>query len=81
MSTVAKTTRRSYGGTYLALAVLLAGAVIASASIGAFMFSPREIARFIGEAAGWIPAVDSDTLGRNVFLKLRLPRVLMSGQL
>ena len=79
MSTVAKTTRRSYGGTYLALAVLLAGAVIASASIGAFMFSPREIARFIGEAAGWIPAVDSDTLGRNVFLKLRLPRVLMSG--
>ena len=79
MSTVAKPTRRSYGGTYLVLALLLAGAVVASASIGAFMFSPREIARYIGEAAGWIPAIDSDTLGRNVFLKLRLPRVLMSG--
>ena len=79
LTDVVTTQRRSYGRTYLLLALLLAAAVVASASIGAFMFTPREIARYLGEAAGWTPALESDSLGRSVFLNLRLPRVLMSG--
>ncbi|HEY4130665.1 MAG TPA: iron ABC transporter permease [Gemmatimonadaceae bacterium] len=72
-------TRSSYRGTYVALALLLIVAVIASACIGAFTFTPAHIASFVAQAAGWIPAIDADTLGRNVFFQLRLPRVLLSG--
>jgi iron complex transport system permease protein len=76
---VIESSRRSYAGTYLALVVLLAGAVAASAAIGAFEFTPAQMARYVAEAFGWVPARADDTLGRNVFLQLRLPRVLMSA--
>ena len=69
----------SYRQTYLLLAVLLALVLIASASIGAFMFSPNEIARFAGEGLGLLPATGSDSLDRNVFFRLRLPRVILCG--
>jgi iron complex transport system permease protein len=65
---------RSYTRIYLLLIVLLAGAVVASAGLGAFRFTPAEMARYLfGQAS------DADALARNVFLKLRLPRVLVAG--
>src|SRR4051812_9845705 len=69
---------RSYRGTYAALALFLAGAVVGSACIGAFTFTPARIASFIAHQAGWTTG-DVDPLGRNVFFQLRLPRVLISG--
>src|SRR4051812_14544642 len=69
---------RSYRGTYAALALFLAGAVVGSACIGAFTFTPARIASFIAHQAGWTTG-DVDPLGRSVFFQLRLPRVLMSG--
>lgn len=35
--------------------------------------------RYLGEVAGLIPVAAGDALGRNVFLQLRLPRVLMGA--
>jgi iron complex transport system permease protein len=65
---------------YLVLAVLLAGAVIASACIGAFTFTPSQTLHFLLQGLGWqdIPA-DANALDRNVFLRLRLPRVVLAG--
>jgi iron complex transport system permease protein len=71
--------RGQFAGTFTVLGVLLAIAIVASAGIGAFMFPPATIARYIAQAAGWNPPLAADTLGRNVFFQLRLPRVLMSG--
>jgi iron complex transport system permease protein len=71
--------RRSFAGTYVVLAVLLVLAVGASACIGAFSFTPAQMWRYSAQAMGLTPVVASDTLGRNVFFDLRLPRVLMSG--
>ena len=71
--------RRSYGGTYVALIVFLAAAVIASMCVGAFMFTPGRIASFTAQQAGWSAIVDADSLSRNVFFQLRLPRVLIAG--
>ena len=51
----------------------------ASAGIGAFMFTPAQMWRYVGESIGLIPADAADTLGRNVFLQLRLPRVLLGA--
>jgi iron complex transport system permease protein len=73
------TARRSYRATHAVLALLLVVAVICSACIGAFMFTPRQIVSFVAQAAGWIPIVDADALSRNVFFQLRLPRVLLSA--
>ncbi|HET7583835.1 MAG TPA: iron ABC transporter permease [Gemmatimonadaceae bacterium] len=65
---------------YLLLGVLLAAAVIASACIGAFQFTPSEVVHYLAQGLGWqaVPA-GSDALGRNVLLRLRLPRVLLAG--
>ncbi|HEY5218232.1 MAG TPA: iron ABC transporter permease [Gemmatimonadaceae bacterium] len=71
--------RLSFIQIHLLLGVLLLGAMLASAGIGAFMFTPAEMARYLAEAAGWMSAPAADTLGRNVFLQLRLPRVLLAG--
>ncbi len=71
--------RLSFRQWYLLLGVLLAGAVVASASIGAFTFAPGDMARYLAQAAGWTPATPADALERNVFLLLRLPRVLVAG--
>lgn len=69
----------TYGGTYVVLAVLLFLALVASAAIGAFAFSPASMARWLAQGAGWLPASDADALGRSVFLQLRLPRVLLAA--
>lgn len=71
--------RRSDRTVYLLLALCLVLSLVASASIGAFTFSPVTIARYVGESAGWIPDRAADTLGRRVFFQLRLPRVLMGA--
>lgn len=70
---------RSFAGTYLVLAILLAIAICASAGIGAFTFTPAQMWRYVAQSIGLAPADATDTLGRNVFFELRLPRVLMSG--
>ncbi|MDN5864052.1 MAG: iron ABC transporter permease [Gammaproteobacteria bacterium] len=71
--------RLSYGQIYLLLGVLLIGAMIASASIGATTFTPLQMFGYIGQAFGWVQGSNQDSLWRNVFLLLRLPRVLMAA--
>ena len=72
--------RLSSGQALLLLALLLAAALVASAGVGAFSFSPARMARFLGEGAGVDPAeTGADALERGVFLRLRLPRVLLAG--
>ncbi len=65
---------------HLALALLLVIAAVASACIGAFTFTPAQVAHFLAQGLGWqaIPA-GSDSLPRSVFLELRLPRVILAG--
>jgi iron complex transport system permease protein len=64
----------------LALGVLLVAAIVASACIGAFRFTPAQVIHYLAQGLGWerIPP-GSDALGRNVLLKLRLPRVVLAG--
>jgi iron complex transport system permease protein len=71
--------RLSYAQTYVLLGVLLVAALCASAGIGAFTFTPERMLHYLGEGLGWLPPTAGDDLGRNVFLKLRLPRVLVAG--
>lgn len=71
--------RLSYTQIYLALAVVLVAAAVASAGIGAFNFTPSQMLRYVGEGVGAIATPADDTLGRNVFIHLRLPRVLLAG--
>lgn len=73
------TEHRSYARTYLLLAVLLAAAVVASGALGAFRFTPAEMLRYLGNALGLGEPQQADDLARNVFLKLRLPRVIVAG--
>ncbi|MGH7670753.1 MAG: FecCD family ABC transporter permease, partial [Gemmatimonadaceae bacterium] len=70
--------RLSFGQIYLLLSVLLIAAVFASAGIGAFTFTPAEMVRYVAEAVGWMPKAAGDTLSRNVFFDLRLPRVMLA---
>src|SRR6185312_823839 len=69
----------SFRQTYWILGVALGMAVVASAAIGAFSFTPAQMVRYLGQAAGWLPAVPGDALGRNVLIGLRLPRVFVAG--
>jgi iron complex transport system permease protein len=71
--------RRGYFRIHLLLAVLLAGAVVASAALGAFRFTPAEMVRYLWQGLGFSSPSDADALARNVFLKLRLPRVVVAG--
>ena len=71
--------RPSFARTYLALALVLAVSVIAAAGIGAYAFTPARMVRLLGEGLGWLPRDAADALNRNVFLQLRLPRVLLAG--
>lgn len=64
---------------FLLLALVLAGMLILSAAIGAFSFTPSEMFRYVGQGLGWIQTTDADALDRNVFLRLRLPRVILSA--
>ena len=67
--------QRSNTFVHLALAVVLLIALVASACLGAFTFTPARIASYVAQSAGWIPLREADTLGRNVFFQLRLPRL------
>ncbi|MGA9853006.1 MAG: iron ABC transporter permease [Gammaproteobacteria bacterium] len=71
--------RLSFGQIYLLLGILLIVSLVASAGIGANMFTPAQMGKYILQAFGWIPATQTDALPRNVFLLLRLPRVLLAG--
>jgi iron complex transport system permease protein len=72
-------TRRSPASTYVVLALLLAVALVASAGIGAFAFSPARMASYLAQGAGWAPLRAENALERGVFLQLRLPRVLLAA--
>jgi iron complex transport system permease protein len=71
--------RLSFGQIYLLLGILVVVSVFASAGIGANTFTPAQMLRYVGQGLGWIPGTDSDALQRNVFLLLRLPRVVLAG--
>ena len=71
--------QRSDAFVYLTLAVVLLAALIASACLGAFTFTPARIASYVAQGAGWTPRLDADALGRSVFFQLRLPRVLLAA--
>jgi iron complex transport system permease protein len=71
--------RLSHGQACGLLAVLLVLAALASAGIGAFSFTPGEMARYTAQGLGWAAPTDADALARNVFLGLRLPRVAISA--
>jgi iron complex transport system permease protein len=64
---------------FLLLALVLAGMLVLSAAIGAFSFTPSEMFRYVGQGFGWMQTTDADALDRNVFLRLRLPRVILSA--
>jgi iron complex transport system permease protein len=70
---------RSNRGAFLLLALLLAASLAVSAAVGAFTFTPAEMARYLAQGVGLSPLSAADDLGRNVFLQLRLPRVLLAG--
>jgi iron complex transport system permease protein len=70
---------RGFATTFVALAVLLLIALVASAGVGAFSFTPARMARFLGQGLGWSSPNDADALARNVFLQLRLPRVFVGA--
>lgn len=63
----------------LLLALLLAASVVLSAAVGAFSFTPGQMLRYVGQRLHWLPMTAFDSLDRNVFLQLRLPRVLVAG--
>jgi iron complex transport system permease protein len=69
----------SFVQIHLLMGMLLLVLLFASAGIGAFSFSPSEMLRHLGLALGLLPPTTEDALARNVFLELRLPRVLLSG--
>ncbi|HEY4102148.1 MAG TPA: iron ABC transporter permease [Gemmatimonadales bacterium] len=69
--------RLSHRSFHTLLAIGLGVAMLASASIGDFYFPLRDIVRFIGQGLHLAPLTTADALDRNVFLQLRLPRVLL----
>lgn len=71
--------RLSFGQVYILLGILLVISLIASAGIGANNFTPEQMFRYVAQTFGWIPKTQADALPRNIFLLLRLPRVLLAG--
>jgi iron complex transport system permease protein len=61
------------------LAIVLLLALILSAGVGAFSFTPVQMAHYLAETVGWAPLRDADALGRSVFVELRLPRVVLAA--
>ncbi len=70
--------RRGNAHVFVLLGLLLIAALFASAGIGALSFRPGQMVDYIGQGLGWFP-ISGDALPRNVFLRLRLPRVLLCG--
>jgi iron complex transport system permease protein len=71
--------RLTGGQVYLLLGVVLVLVLVASAAIGAFSFTPARMASYLAGALHEQASLGGDELGRNVFLQLRLPRVLLAG--
>lgn len=69
----------SFGQIYGLLGILLIISVITSAGIGANNFTPEQMFRYLTQFFGWLPTPPDDTLPRNIFVLLRLPRVLLAG--
>lgn len=67
--------RLSYARLYALLGAALAAVLLASACVGAFSYTPAELAGFVADGiAGRAGGVDSQ-----VFFTLRLPRVLLAA--
>ena len=77
--TAAHVPSRRHTGVYLTLVGLLATSLVLSAAVGAFTFTPARIATLTAQLLGWVPPAPADALDRNVFIQLRLPRVLLAG--
>ena len=73
------TVRGRYTATYVALAIVLFVALLLSAGVGAFSFTPARMAQYVAQGLGLSPPSVADALARNVFLQLRLPRVLVGA--
>lgn len=71
--------RLSFWQIYLLFCVLSVAAIIVSAALGYNTFTPGEMARYVGQALGWVPVTPADQLSSGIFLTLRLPRVLLAG--
>lgn len=71
--------RLSVRQIHLLLFLALIAVLFISAGVGAYTYTPTQMVRYIAQALGFIPATDGDALQRNVFLSLRLPRVLLSA--
>ncbi len=71
--------RLSWSLIQLLLVGALALAVLLALSAGSFYFPPGEILRFAKEGLGLAPTNVDQLLDRNVFVTLRLPRVLLCG--
>src|SRR3954469_25876139 len=71
--------RLSFSQIHFVLAIVLFASLILSAGIGAFSYTPNDMLHYLGQAVGWIAPSSSDALDRNVFIQLRLPRVLMAA--
>ena len=59
------------------LGALLAVAIVVSACVGAFSFTPAQVVGFVGDLA--TGRGDAGAIDRNVFFQLRLPRVLLAA--
>jgi iron complex transport system permease protein len=70
--------RRGNTCVFALLGVLLIAVLFTSAGMGAVSFRPGQMVDYLGQALGWLPP-SGDALPRNVFLRLRLPRVLLCG--
>ena len=72
-------TRSSLARAHLLLALLLLVMIVLSAAVGAFSFGPGAMLRHTAQALGWSATPAPDALGRDVFVNLRIPRVLLSA--
>lgn len=63
---------------YIVLIAVLVVVAAVSASVGAYSYSLSQMSRYIAEGLGWIPTTGGEEIQRNVFLTLRLPRVILS---
>lgn len=69
----------SFRQIYILLTCALVAVLFASLSIGAIHFAPAQVFDFTAYSLGLKPNFDGTELDKNIFLQLRLPRVLLCG--
>jgi iron complex transport system permease protein len=69
----------SFRQIYLILALVLVAVIFASMSIGAIHFAPIQVLDFSAYGLGFKSNFTGTDLDKNIFLQLRLPRVLLCG--